>query len=285
MFKNKNKIEKSLIFSLTIIVFVLSFASMSLLSLAIPDVEHEIKKDLNNGITQLVKGDAHEYYNLYNTRRLTEIDKSKFYDKIRKTTEILDSEKSLYFKHKFNLKVNKVTVIEKLEDNVFLCGVNATVKYRKDIKSTETLINTSNYILKIIDVGNMDYKILLPFNSLDSDFSQSFVFNELQKSSSKKLALEVKKKREDDEKKKKDMEKEEETNLNKESENVQIIEDSNDAKKNTNKKEESSKPLDSSSDKNTNKVDNEESEEDKKEDKNTSGDDNREEDKNNSESE
>lgn len=233
--KNKNKSKsksksKSIIISFFIITIILTFSTLTVISLATPNISNEIKKDLSKGLDYLCEGDAKNYYNIYNTRKLTEIEKTKFYEKITSTQEILDSEKELFAKYNLKIQIKDVSVIKKIGDNLFLCNLNVNYKSRVNDTTTQTINKTEDYIVKIIDVGNMDYKILLPFNSLDKDFSSSNLFKVLKESAQKKQAEKIKEQRELEEKKKLEEQKAEEEELIKEEDeaNAVIIEDSSD---------------------------------------------------------
>lgn len=199
LFNMKSK-STSIIISLFIVIAILIFLTLSIISIATPNLSKEIAKDLNKGIQSLCVGDIHEYYNMYNTRKLTEIEKTKFYEKITETQEVVDSEMDLFKKYKLTIKINDVSIINKIGDNLFLCNINVNYKYRKSHDTTDTVDKTEDYIIKIIDVGNMDYKILLPFNSLDKDFSSSNLYKKLKDSNTQKQAEKIKKEREEQEK-------------------------------------------------------------------------------------
>lgn len=221
--------SKSIIASFIIVITTLVFIILSVISIMTPNLTKEIKKDLSKGMASLCEGNIKDYYNIYNTRKLTEIDKTKFYDKISTTQEVINSEKDLFKKYKLNVQIKDVAIIEKIGDNLYLCNINVTYKSRKNHKTTETISHTEDYIVKIIDVGNMDYKILLPFNSLDKDFSSGSIYKMLEESASKKQAKKIKEQRELEEKAKEEQKKLEEENKKKEEEhNAQIIENSSD---------------------------------------------------------
>lgn len=192
--------SKSIIVSLFIVVAILIFSTLSVVSMAIPNLAKEIKKDLNKGVQSLCVGDINQYYNMYNTRKLTEIEKTKFYEKITETQNVVTSEMDLFKKYKLTIKINDVSIIDKIGDNLFLCNINVNYKYRKNHNTTDTVDKTEDYIIKIIDVGDMEYKILLPFNSLDKDFSSSNLYNKLKESEAKKQADKIQKEREEQEK-------------------------------------------------------------------------------------
>ena len=90
--KSKNK---SIIASLFIVIAVLIFSTLSIVSIATPNLSKEIKKDLTEGVQSLSHGDIKNYYNMYNTRKLTEIEKTKFYEEIKEVQEIIKSEMNL----------------------------------------------------------------------------------------------------------------------------------------------------------------------------------------------
>ena len=188
--------SKSIIASLFIVVIILIFSTLSIVSIATPNLSKEVKKDLTEGVQSLEHGDIKNYYNMYNTRKLTEIGKTKFYEKIRECQDILKSEKDLFEKYRLSIKINDVSIINKIGDNLFLCNINVNYKYRKHHSTTTTIDKTEDFIVKIIDVGEMEYKILLPFNSLDKDFSSSNIYNKLKESHAQKQAEKIKQERE-----------------------------------------------------------------------------------------
>lgn len=221
--------RKSIIASFIIVITTLIFIVLSVISIMTPNLAREIKKDLSKGMASLCEGNIKDYYNIYNTRKLTEIDKTKFYEKISSTQEVINSEKDLFKKYKLNIQIKDVAIIEKIGDNLYLCNINVTYKSRKNHKTTDTSSTTEDYIVKIIDVGNMEYKILLPFNSLDKDFSSGNIYKSLEESSLNKQAKKIKEQRELEEKAKEEQKKLEEESKRKEEEhNAQIIENSSD---------------------------------------------------------
>ena len=230
--------SKSIIVSFIIVITTLIFIVLSIISIMTPNLAKEIKKDLSKGVASLCSGNIKDYYNIYNTRKLTEIDKTKFYEKISSTQEIINSEQELFKKYKLNIQIKDVSIIDKIGDNLFLCNITVNHKSRKNDKTTDVINKTEDYILKIIDVGNMDYKILLPFNSMDKDFSSSNIYKALEESALKKQAEKIKEQRELKEKAKAEQQKlEEEINKEKDKEkeenNAQIIENSSDIDLNT----------------------------------------------------
>jgi hypothetical protein len=217
----------SLIASIIIIIIALLFGSFTIVSATTPDLAKEIKKDISKGIDGLCNADITTYYNIYNTRKLTEIEKTKFYDKISSVKEVIESEKELFLKYKLNIQIKDVVVIDKIGDNLYLCNLTVNYKCRKNPEKTDTMNVTEDYMVKIIDVGNMDYKILLPFNSLDKDFSSGNIFKYLEETMNKKQAEKVKEQREQEEQEKLDKLKEESEEMDEDGV-VQIIEDSSD---------------------------------------------------------
>ena len=212
---------------MVIVSAFLIFSTLSVVSLATPNLSKEIKRDLTDGVQSLCHGDIKSYYNMYNTRKLTEIEKTKFYDKITDTQDIVNSEMSLFKKYKLTIKINEVSVMKKIGDNLFLCNLEVNYKFRKNHDTTETIGKTEDYIVKVIDVGNMDYKILLPFNSLDKDFSSSLIYSKLKEADAKKQADKITAERE----KQEELEaqnKEEIINIPEEEHNAQIIENPSD---------------------------------------------------------
>lgn len=207
--------------SFIVIVLTLAFSTLTAISIVIPDIPAEIKKDLMKGINSLCEGDIKNYYSIYNTRKLTEIEKTKFYDKITETQEIIDSEKELFNKYKLKIQIKDVSIIKKIGDNLFLCNLNVNYKSRVNDSTTQTKNITENYIVKIIDVGNMDYKILLPFNSMDKDFSSSNIYKSIKEVSLQKQAEIIKKQREEEEKQK-ELEKLKQEEENKKLENDEL---------------------------------------------------------------
>ena len=73
--------KKKLFTIKTFISFLISLfiLSLSCIVMAGPDLEKDIKNDLSVYIDNLNNGKISEYYNLYNTRKLTDIEKSLFY--------------------------------------------------------------------------------------------------------------------------------------------------------------------------------------------------------------
>ena len=223
--KSKNK---SIIASLFIVIAVLIFSTLSIVSIATPNLSKEIKKDLTEGVQSLSHGDIKNYYNMYNTRKLTEIEKTKFYEEIKEVQEIIKSEMNLFKKYKLSIKINDVSVIDKIRNNLFLCNINVSYKYRKNYDTTSTVDKTEDYIVKIIDVGNMEYKILLPFNSLDKDFSSSTIYKKLKESNDKKQAEKIQKERELKEKLELEQKENNSTTKDVTEDNASIVEDSSD---------------------------------------------------------
>lgn len=243
--------SKSIIISLFIVTTILVFLTLSIVSIATPNLSKEIKKDLGKGVQSLCQGDIKNYYNMYNTRKLTEIEKTKFYEKIIETQDVINSEMDLFKKYKLSIQIKDVSIIDKIGDNLFLCNINVNYKYRKKHDTTATIDNTEDYIIKVIDVGNMDYKILLPFNSLDKDFSSSGIYKILKESNAQKEAERIKKEREMKEELEEQKRKEEEMQQNETEHNAHIIENISDADEDT-LKEDNTQEEDSSSNNSSN---------------------------------
>lgn len=190
--------RKSILLSLFLIVTVLTFLSLTAASLATPNLAKEIKKDIERGTSGLCKGDIKNYYNIYNTRKLTEIEKTKFYERIIESQDIVNSEKDLFKKYNLKIQIKNVSIIKKINSNMYLCNISVNYRYRKNHNTTDLYNQTEDYIVKIIDVGDMDFKILLPFNSLDKDFYCGHIFKILKEEHHKKEAEKIKLEREEE---------------------------------------------------------------------------------------
>lgn len=195
LFKKIFNIKNLMLFLISLFLF-----SGTAIVFASPNLDTTIKKDLNHYLNSLSKGDIKEYYEIYNTRRLTDLDKNRFYEKIKKAIEVVDEEKEVFLKHKFKLTIKDINVVDKINTNIFLCNLKVNYKFRPNINKTETIQTTEDYLVKIIDIGNNNYKILLPFNSFDKDFSSSLFFKNLELIRKEKKSLEIEKKRLEEEK-------------------------------------------------------------------------------------
>lgn len=176
--------SKTKYFNIKVIIsFFLSILLMSMIAVVIasPDLEKDIKDDLSVYINYLNNGDISEYYNMYNTRKLNDIEKSLFYDKIKDTTKVVENELDTFKKFKLQIKINDVKILRKVNSNIYLCSLDINYKSRENIDTTKTIKKSDKYILKIIYLGKDNgYKILLPFNSIDKDFSTSNIFTYLE---------------------------------------------------------------------------------------------------------
>lgn len=210
--------KKKLFTIKTFVSFLISLfiLSLSCIVMAGPDLEKDIKNDLSVYIDNLNNGKISEYYNLYNTRKLTDIEKSLFYDKIRNATKVVDSELETLQKFKLKVKIKNVNILRKVNNNIYLCNLSVDYQIREGIDTTKTIKKSDEYILKILYTGKDGYKILLPFNSMDKDFSESEVFAYLEQLYKDKKSKEIEEKRLLEEKEKEEQEKEDE---NKEKEN------------------------------------------------------------------
>lgn len=186
----------------TLISFIVTLllVSFSFVVIAGPNLEKDIKKDISKYINYLNQGKISEYYSLYNTRKLSDIDKSLFYDKIRNTVKIVNAEKDTFLKYRMKVKVDKIDILEKMNDNLYLCNLKVTYQIRENTNTTKTIKKTEEYIVKVLDTKNDGYKILLPFNSLDKDFSETETFLSIEQIYKNKKAKEIEKKRKEKEK-------------------------------------------------------------------------------------
>lgn len=180
-----------------IITFIVSLfiISISCITIAGPDLEKDIKKDLLIYINHLNNGNISQYYEIYNTRKLTDIEKSLFYDKIKNATKIVNSEKETFKKFKLKVQIEDVKILNKINQNIYLCNIKVYYQIRENINTTKTIKKSDEYILKILDTGTDGYKILLPFNSMDKEFSESNLFVHLEQIYKNKKAKEVEEKR------------------------------------------------------------------------------------------
>ena len=234
--------NKSKFFNLkTLISFiaVLTILSLSFVVVACPNLEKDIKKDISKYMSYLNNGEVSEYYSLYNTRKLSDIDKSLFYDKIRNTVKVINAEKETFMKYRMKVKVDKVDILEKMNTNLYLCNLKVTYQIRENINTTKTIKKTEEYIVKVLHTQNDGYKILLPFNSLNKDFSETETFSSIEQIYKNKKAKEIENKRKKDEK-----EKDEDTSINTKNENNDNFEDENglDVDKNTENEDKNAEP-------------------------------------------
>ena len=163
----------------TLLSFLVSISIISMISIVIasPDLEKDIKDDLSIYINHLNNGKISEYYDIYNTRKLNDVEKLTFYDRIKNSTKVVNAELETFEKFKFKIKIKEVDILRRLNNNTYLCNLKIDYRIRENINTTKTIKKSEDYILKIIYLGAKEgYKILLPFNSLDRDFSQSNFF-------------------------------------------------------------------------------------------------------------
>lgn len=243
------------------LIISLLIVSCSVIVIAGPNLEKDIKRDLSKYIKYLNEGEISQYYNLYNTRKLSELEKSLFYEKIKNATKVVSAEKETYKKFRLKVKVRDVNILEKINNNLYLCNLSIDYQIREHINTTKTIKKSDEYIVKILYVGKDGYKILLPFNSIDKDFSETETFKFIEQVYKDKKAKEIEKKR-------LQKEKEDENNPEKEEADTEKIEyeDENGLnsinKEDNNEKENGEDTSDSSSDKqgdnnsNNNDVDN-----------------------------
>lgn len=172
--------KKNKFFSIkTLISFIVSIILISMAGIVIasPDLEKDIKEDLSIYLNHLNNGDVSGYYDIYNTRKLSDMEKLSFYDKIKNSTKVMNAEMETFKKFKLKIKISNVDILRRLNNNTYLCNVGIEYRLRENTNTTKTIKKTEDYILKIIYIESKDeYKILLPFNSLDKDFSQSNIF-------------------------------------------------------------------------------------------------------------
>lgn len=191
MNKKRLSIVKKIISFLTSL-FILS---ISCIVIAGPDLEKDIKQDLTTYTNHLNKCNISKYYEIYNTRKLTDIEKSLFYDKIKETTTIVNSEKETLEKFKLKVSIKDVNILKKINNNIYLCNLKVNYQIRENVFTTKTIKKSDEYIVKILYTEQNGYKILLPFNSMDKDFSESNVFASLKQQYKDKKAKEVEEKR------------------------------------------------------------------------------------------
>lgn len=181
----------------TLISFILTLliTFSTIVIMACPDLEKDIKNDLSKYIKYLNNGEISGYYDIYNTRKLNDIEKSLFYEKIKNTTKIVNEQKETFEKFKLKVKINDVNILKKMNNNLYLCNINTTYHIRENIHTTKTIKKTEEHIVKVIYVGQDGYKILLPFNSMDKDFSQTETFMFLEQEYKNNKAKEIEEKR------------------------------------------------------------------------------------------
>lgn len=163
----------------TLLSFIASITIISMISVVIasPDLEKDIKDNLSIYINYLNNGKISEYYDIYNTRKLNDVEKLTFYDRIKNSTKVVNAEIETFEKFKFKIKIKDVNILRRLNNNTYLCNLKIDYRIRENVNTTKTIKKSEDYILKIIYLGTKEgYKILLPFNSLDRDFSQSNFF-------------------------------------------------------------------------------------------------------------
>lgn len=177
------------------LIISLIIVSCSVIVIAGPNLERDIKKDLSKYINYLNEGEISQYYNMYNTRKLNDLEKSLFYEKIKNTTKVMASEKETYKKFRLKVKVKDVNILEKINNNLYLCNLSVDYQIREHINTTKTIKKSDEYIVKILYVGKDGYKILLPFNSIDKDFSETETFKYIEQVYKDKKAKEIEKKR------------------------------------------------------------------------------------------
>lgn len=189
--------KKKLFTIKTLISFLIStfLLSLSCIVIAGPDLEKDIKNDLSVYINNLNNGKISEYYNIYNTRKLTDIEKSLFYDKIKNAIKVVDSELETLQKFKLKVKIKDVNILRKVNDDIYLCNLSVDYQVREGINTTKTIKKSDEFILKILYTGKDGYKILLPFNSMDKDFSEGEIFTYLEQIYKDKKAKEIEEKR------------------------------------------------------------------------------------------
>lgn len=190
--------RKKILFTIkTITSCIVSLCILSSLFIVIasPNMEKDIKNDLSSYIKNLNNGEISEYYDIYNTRKLTDIEKSLFYDKIKNSINVVDSEIETFKKFKLKVKIKDVNILKKVNNNIYLCNLSVDYQLREGINTTKTIKKSDEFILKILYTGDDGYKILLPFNSMDKDFSESEVFTYLEQLYKEKKSKEIEEKR------------------------------------------------------------------------------------------
>ena len=130
--------KKKLFTIKTLVSFLISLfiLSLSCIVIAGPDLEKDIKNDLSVYINHLNKGNVSEYYNLYNTRKLTDIEKSLFYDKIKNTTKVVESELETLQKFKLKIKIKDINILRKVNNNIYLCNLSVDYQVRELSRGT-----------------------------------------------------------------------------------------------------------------------------------------------------
>lgn len=265
--------KKKLFTIKTFISFLISLfiLSLSCIVMAGPDLEKDIKNDLSVYIDNLNNGKISEYYNLYNTRKLTDIEKSLFYDKIRNATKVVDSELETLQKFKLKVKIKEVNILRKINHNIYLCNLSVDYQIREGVDTTKTIKKSDEFILKILYAGKDGYKILLPFNSMDKDFSESEVFAHLEQLYKVKKSKEIEEKRllEEQEKENKEKEDIENNNKNYEDEHGLGYKDDESENSNLNTNEDTNSSANTETDYNSDNSLNNEENQDKKGDSNS----------------
>lgn len=265
--------KKKLFTIKTFVSFLISLfiLSLSCIVMAGPDLEKDIKNDLSVYIDNLNNGKISEYYNLYNTRKLTDIEKSLFYDKIRNATKVVDSELETLQKFKLKVKIKEVNILRKINHNIYLCNLSVDYQIREGVDTTKTIKKSDEFILKILYAGKDGYKILLPFNSMDKDFSESEVFAYLEQLYKVKKSKEIEEKRllEEQEKENKEKEDIENNNENYEDEHGLGYKDDESENSNLNTNEDTNSSANTETDYNSDNSLNNEENQDKKGDSNS----------------
>lgn len=265
--------KKKLFTIKTFVSFLISLfiLSLSCIVMAGPDLEKDIKNDLSVYIDNLNNGKISEYYNLYNTRKLTDIEKSLFYDKIRNATKVVDSELETLQKFKLKVKIKEVNILRKINHNIYLCNLSVDYQIREGVDTTKTIKKSDEFILKILYAGKDGYKILLPFNSMDKDFSESEVFAHLEQLYKVKKSKEIEEKRllEEQEKENKEKEDIENNNENYEDEHGLGYKDDESENSNLNTNEDTNSSANTETDYNSDNSLNNEENQDKKGDSNS----------------
>lgn len=265
--------KKKLFTIKTFVSFLISLfiLSLSCIVMAGPDLEKDIKNDLSVYIDNLNNGKISEYYNLYNTRKLTDIEKSLFYDKIRNATKVVESELETLQKFKLKVKIKEVNILRKINHNIYLCNLSVDYQIREGVDTTKTIKKSDEFILKILYAGKDGYKILLPFNSMDKDFSESEVFAHLEQLYKVKKSKEIEEKRllEEQEKENKEKEDIENNNENYEDEHGLGYKDDESENSNLNTNEDTNSSANTETDYNSDNSLNNEENQDKKGDSNS----------------
>lgn len=177
MMDKKNFFNLYKIFFAGLALFVLFGSTVVIAS---PDLENDIKKDLSIYINHLNNGNISGYYDIYNTRKLSEIEKGLFYEKIKNTTNVIEKEKEFFNKFKLKVQITNVEILNRINNNLYLCNLNVKYQARESVDTTKTIKKEEGFIVKILNIEKDKYKILLPFNSMDKDFSETEVFRSIQ---------------------------------------------------------------------------------------------------------